>query len=412
MIVSIISNTFSKNEGGAAGIAYQQAVELQKRGHDVFIFSGTMDKDLGWQEEGGIKIYKIKNKEYRHITRSYLCLYNLRVQREFRRFLDKVKPGVVHFHNLYYHLPFSLIKIAKKYSDKVFFTTHDVMTFSPNKLNHFVNENYNLDNINNIKYKLSRQKQIKRSGKAYNPFRNFFIKQNLFLIKKIFSVSEELRRALGQNTIKNIQTINNGININDWIFDREKVEEIKKQKNLLNKKIILFAGRLSSLKGGEVIVRVMKKVTEDVPNAVLFVLGDKNDYVRNLEKFIKKEGLENNIILNGGVPRTEMKFYYGLSDIVVIPSIYLDPFPTISLEAMACKKPVVATVFGGSREAIKDGLNGYVVNPLNIDLMSEKIIYLLKNPAIAEEMGKAGFKRVKEKFSTEEWIDKMLSFYN
>ncbi|MBT4277279.1 glycosyltransferase family 4 protein [Candidatus Falkowbacteria bacterium] len=412
MKIVLVSIFFSKDRGGGSGIAYQQAVELQKRGHDVFVFTGTFDSDLGWQEESSIKIYKIKNKNYRYITRSYLCLYNFRVQKKFKKFLKEVNPDVVHFHNLYFHFPFSLMKIAKDYTNKVFFTAHDVMTFFSFKLNHFVTKKYNLQNINNINYKISLKDQIKKGKKSFNPFRNFFIRHYLSYLKKIFSVSDELKKSLEQNKIKNIKVINNGIDISKWSADMEEVERIRANKNLLNKKIILFAGRLSGLKGGEVVIKSMKEVAKDIPSAVLFVLGDKNDYTEKMKNFIKEAGLESNIILNGGVPRTEMKFYYALTDIIIVPSVYLDPFPTINLEAMACGKPVVATIFGGSKDAIKDEENGYVVNPLNIDLISKKIIYLLKNPTKAEGMGKAGLDRVKEEFSSEKWINKILKFYS
>jgi len=78
---------------------------------------------------------------------------------------------------------------------------------------------------------------------------------------------------------------------------------------------------------------------------------------------------------------------------------------------MACRKPVIATYFGGSREAVKDGETGYIVNPFNIEELAEKIIYLLKNPEIAEKFGEAGYERVKEKFSLEKMMQNYLRWY-
>ncbi len=217
MKILIAAITFSKNEGGAIGIAYQQAVKLNKMGYEVFVFAGTEGSDLGWQEENGIKIYKIKNKRYRYIVMSYLCLFNFRVQREFKQFLKEIKPDVIHFHNLYFQLPFYLLKIAKKSGIKVFFTAHDVMTFSQQKLTFFIDKKWNLQNIDQVNYKFHLLTQLKQSGKAFNPFRNFFIRNYLKYCNKIFAVSYELKKALEQTGIKNIEVIHNGTAIEHWV---------------------------------------------------------------------------------------------------------------------------------------------------------------------------------------------------
>ena len=78
---------------------------------------------------------------------------------------------------------------------------------------------------------------------------------------------------------------------------------------------------------------------------------------------------------------------------------------------MACKKPVIATCFGGSREAVIDGETGYIVNPFNIDKLADKIIYLLKNSEVARKFGEAGYERVKKEFSSEKMIGDYLNWY-
>ncbi len=411
MRILIISTTFSKNEGGATGIAYQHAIELKKRGYDVFVFAGTVKKDdLGWHEEYGIKVYKIINKNYRYITRSYLCLYNLRIQKELKKFLENINPSVIHSHNLYPYFPFFLLKIAKKTGAKVFFTAHDVMTFSQHKLTFFADKKWNLQNINQVNYKLPLFIQIKQDKKAFNPFRNFFIRHYLKYCDKIFAVSYELRKALNQNKIKNVEVIHNGIDVENWMSDNRKVIEIKRKLNLDNKKVILFAGRLSSAKGGKIIIDVMAEIIKQIPKAILLVLGNKNSFVNKMEKEILNRKLENNIIFIGYINRSEIKNYYALADIVVVPSIYLDPFPTINLEAMACHKPVIATIFGGSREVVADKKTGFIVNPLDINIFLNNI-FNLKDREKIKKVGKAGFEKIKKDFSKKEWVNKIISFY-
>ena len=96
----------------------------------------------------------------------------------------------------------------------------------------------------------------------------------------------------------------------------------------------------------------------------------------------------------------------------VCPSIY-EPFGIINLEAMACETPVVASAVGGIQEVVVDGETGFLV-PLEqmeesrFELTSPerfardlavKINQLMKDPELREKFGKAGRKRVEEKFS-------------
>jgi glycosyltransferase involved in cell wall biosynthesis len=78
---------------------------------------------------------------------------------------------------------------------------------------------------------------------------------------------------------------------------------------------------------------------------------------------------------------------------------------------MACKKPVIATCFGGSKEVVLDGQTGYILNPYNTKLMAEKIIDLIKNPAKARTFGQAGYERVKNEFSLEKQAKRTMEWY-
>lgn len=403
MRIAIISSIYNSSEGGAVGIAVKQAQELRKRGYDVFVLAGTLKGDLGWQEEKGIKIYKVRVKNYRYFIRSYSCIFNWRLQKEFKKFLDEVKPDIVHSHNLFPYLPFSFLKIAKKKARKVFFTAHDVMTFSQFKLAHFVNKEWNLSNIEKVNYKVPLGKQIKQNKKAFNPFRNIVIRYYLKYVNKILAVGEELKEVLERNKIKNVEVVHNGVDVEVWQADKDEVQRLRKKFNLENKKVILFAGRISALKGSKKIAEAMKLVIEKIPEVVLLVLDSKERSSLDL--------LKENLILAGSVARSEMKNYYAVSKVVVVPSVCFDSFPTVNLEAMACHKPVIATLFGGSREVIENKKTGFIVNPVNVDDLANKIIYLLENSKIAETMGEKGYEIVKQRFNVDDWINKILSFY-
>lgn len=402
MIIALVSNSFSSHEGGATAIAFEQAKLLAELGHQVFIFaSSDSADDTGWREENNLKVYRVLTKKMRWLTRSYLCLRNFRIEKEFKKFLAEAKPDVIHFHNLYFQFPFSLLKIAHRATSKVFFTAHDVMTFSYSKLNHFVDQKYSLANIDTVDYYLSLRQQFKQSKKAFNPLRNLVIRHYLKFTAKIFSVSDELKKALEQNKIKNIATIHNSIEVNDWQVGESEAKKFKKELGLEHKKIILFAGRLSGYKGTQETIVAMEQVAKKIPEAMLLVLDTQNN----------SRQINPNIYLAGAVARDRMKYYYAICDLAIVPSVCFDSFPTVNLEAMACRKPVIATIFGGGRELVENNKTGYLVNPLQIDELAEKIIYLLTNPDIAESIGEGGFQKVKAEFNHDKWIKEILKWY-
>ncbi|MDO8548061.1 MAG: glycosyltransferase family 4 protein, partial [bacterium] len=99
------------------------------------------------------------------------------------------------------------------------------------------------------------------------------------------------------------------------------------------------------------------------------------------------------------------------ADVVVVPSIILDSFPTVNLDAMASKKPVVATCFGGSPEAVEDGVTGFIVNPLNIENLAQKILFLLEHREEARAMGERGYERVKKHFTLAHMLKAYCAYY-
>ncbi|OPY09134.1 MAG: Capsular glucan synthase [Syntrophaceae bacterium PtaB.Bin038] len=84
---------------------------------------------------------------------------------------------------------------------------------------------------------------------------------------------------------------------------------------------------------------------------------------------------------------------------MVLPSLSGEAFPRAVIEAMACGKPVVATDVGGTREAVDEGVTGYVVPPDDAGNLAERIELLLADDAVRAAMGEAARRRAEERFS-------------
>ena len=413
MRVLILSDDFPPQSlGGASFSALGLAGGLQKAGHEVFVITTVRDKSEAREKEPDIykdmKVFKIF-ADYRERWRAYLSLYNPQTAGKVKRLIKEINPDIVHANNIHYYLSYRCLKIARQHSKAVFLTARDTMLFSYGKLatKRYL-ESFDIYGklvVKKADAKVSWIDNLKQAKKRYNPFRNIIIRHYLRYVDKIFAISYALKDALNQNGIQNVEVIYNAINADDWQLKPEFLERFKKDYQLEGKKIILLAGRIGKLKGLEKISLAMEKVKKEVPEAVLFTPGGGDiGWVKEDEN--KKDKEKDEWRHWGPKPS------YWASDVVVTPSIYLDPFNRTNIEAMACKKPVVGTCYGGTLKIVKEGITGYIVNPLNTDLLAEKIIDLLKNPEKARQFGQAGFERVKKHFGLAQHIDETVSFYS
>ena len=108
---------------------------------------------------------------------------------------------------------------------------------------------------------------------------------------------------------------------------------------------------------------------------------------------------------------SELHAAYHASDIVLQPSVYFEPFGLIALEAMACKKPVIASLFGGLPEIVENGITGYTVDARNTEHFADAVVSLLQNTQKAREMGIEGYDRAAREFSPDMQISALLSYY-
>ena len=124
---------------------------------------------------------------------------------------------------------------------------------------------------------------------------------------------------------------------------------------------------------------------------------------------VKKLGLQDNFHFTGA--RKYVIDIYGLADVFGSPAV-IDVLPTTVLEAMAMGCPVVATDVGGVSEEVLDGLTGYLVPPQDFAALAQKIIFLISETKIADQMGLAGREHAAKNFSVEDYVNHTLGIYH
>jgi len=177
-----------------------------------------------------------------------------------------------------------------------------------------------------------------------------------------------------------------------------------------NAPIIGMIARYAPQKGHKYLLDAMSEVLKTFPDSILFLAGhDEKGIKQYLEKYAKELGIENNVIFSGfrsDVINTIKQF-----DLFVLSSLW-EGFGLVLLEAMSAGKPIVTTEAGPIPEIVKDGETGFLVPPRNPGKMAEKIIFLLKNKTIAQEMGEAGKKRLEKYFTLNKMIRETEAVYD
>ena len=133
---------------------------------------------------------------------------------------------------------------------------------------------------------------------------------------------------------------------------------------LHDRTILLTLGRLSSeeqYKGHDEILEVLPDLADEIPDIAYLVCGDGDDRSR-LERKAERLGVADRTVFAGYVPEEEKEDHYRLADAFVMPGCG-EGFGIVYLEAMACGLPVVASSADASREAVRDGQLGVVVDP-------------------------------------------------
>jgi len=177
-----------------------------------------------------------------------------------------------------------------------------------------------------------------------------------------------------------------------------------------NEKLLLFTGRLVPLKNLPFLIRTLAEVVTERENVKLLIVGE-GPLEKQTRAWVRKLKVEGRAIFTGRVRNEELPQYYSVADIFVMSSTY-ENFPNAILEAMSCELPIVATRVGGILMEIKDGVNGFLVESGNVEQFKKKIIFLLDNKSLAEEIGKRNRQEVKEKYSWLESAKKLNAVYD
>ncbi len=206
---------------------------------------------------------------------------------------------------------------------------------------------------------------------------------------------------------RKIRVVYNGIDVekyNPEAIPHEATQNLRTKLGIKRDEfMILFVGRLTWIKGADVLLRSMPTILSRVPKAKLVIVG-----VGEQQELLKQEvtrlGLGGQVIFKFEfLPEDEKIGYYAASDLCVFPSKY-EPFGIVCTEAMALKKPVIVgakDVSGFREQVVPRGSSqcGFHINPYDPKDIAEFVVRLLEDESLRLSCGENARKRVVEMFT-------------
>jgi len=232
---------------------------------------------------------------------------------------------------------------------------------------------------------------------------------------KIITISNATKSSLIDQGISSnkITVIHNGISLTEHFDDMPEIDQLRSTLGLQkNSHIVGTVARLCPVKGQREFILAARNICNLYPNTEFLVIGEdyefEGKYRSNLENLVKELDLEEFVHFLGF--RSDVRRLIYCFEIFVLPS-WIEGLPVTILEAMAARKPVVATSVGGVPELVLDGETGILVPPRDVPGLSKAIESLLEQPDIGHQMGNKGYEYIHQEFSHEKMWTQVQQLY-
>jgi glycosyltransferase involved in cell wall biosynthesis len=176
--------------------------------------------------------------------------------------------------------------------------------------------------------------------------------------------------------------------------------------------LLLSVGRLESNKGFQVLAEALARVANTggmVPQWRWVLVGD-GPLRSQLAHQVESLGLSDRVMFTGRVGDEDLHAWYDAATLFVHPTLY-EGSSLVTLEAMAHRKPIVATRAGGIPDKVTPGENGWLVEPGNAEALATAIGEALRGPETLHEMGEQSRAIVEREFSWEVVTDRLLALF-
>ena len=240
---------------------------------------------------------------------------------------------------------------------------------------------------------------------------DIYIKNKVsFFVTGSINAGEKLKSTLKLSNNK-VVNIPNGVKIRDITLSRlELLNELGL--DLKNRTLFSTIALLEERKGHIWLLKAIKKLKEtniDKETFPFFIFEGDGSTFSMLSNYIAENKLENYVTIIKEIPN--IFNLINASDAIILPSIFMEDFPNVIIEAMSLGKPVIGTKIAGIPEQIDHHKNGCLVKPKDSDALYDSIIHLM-NKDVKETYGIQSKHKYNENYKVEISVNKYLELYN
>ena len=317
-------------------------------------------------------------KENKQFKRDNLILHTIKERKNFRilfllsliqnvkRKIAEIDPDVVHAISAGYHYSLAAVFLRDKYPTVL--TAYGITA-----------------------------KQIKYYREEYKKIQKIrtYILSPIHIIKERYVLSKIPNIIVDSASIKNIVSkwTKSKICVVPAGIEYDEIQKIQSQILLNEKPDIFFVNNLKKIKGVDILLKAIPIVIRLVPNLSVYIAGS-GPQENELKNLVERSNLEKHVKFLGVISDEEKYQYYKACELVVVPSRW-DCQPAALFDAAASGKPVIASDMSNPG-IVEDGKTGVIFESENAEDLADKIVTLLKDEKLREEMGKAAKEKAKQ----------------
>lgn len=367
--------------GGATETVVSMAEGLNKKGYDVHIATGPNIPTEGSMYETANRL-NIPVFTFDNLKRAINLVDDVKIILELSRFIKKNNYDIVHTH-----------------SSKAGVVGRLAAWLAGTKVR--------LHTIHGLPFHRYESWIVRNSFKLIEKFA-------ALACTKLVAVTHTIVDVMVKNHLaprEKFVVIRSGFNIDEYINFNQDISELRKKYNLDEDDIVIGkVSRFSILKGHKYLVNAFGAISKKCPKAKLLLIGN-GEIENTLRDKVKQMDLSDRVIFTGLIPPEEIPAAISLLNILVHSSL-LEGLARVLPQAIMMGKPVISFDLDGAHEVIKDGVNGYLIEPENEAMLAEKILDLATNPQKAIEFGRIGKQNLKDEFSTQKMVNQIHELYS
>jgi len=206
-----------------------------------------------------------------------------------------------------------------------------------------------------------------------------------------------------------LNVIHNGIDLSKF-QELNNMEQYYSEFGLNKREIVIGSvGSLFKTKGHEFLIKALPGVLVKYPEAKLFIVG-KGPERNNLESISRELGVKEHVIFTGF--RKDVPHIIKLFDVMVVPSVWEEPFGLVNIEAMYAGIPLIATNVGGIPEIVKNDYSGILVEPENEEEIKGAIFKIIGNKEYRRRIKENAKNEVLLRFNIDYTSKNVINIYN